>query len=250
MADLIAQHEGMTHEVENIETKAAPHYSAAPQPATPQVLHACAPAIRLLCDAQRCVGFRLPLRANGAVKGPSRCNRSAAIGLFMSVQPPQPQSQPQPLGESSAEVILRKAKDMVAAKKLAETEVDAKRKAHEHKDKHKSRDKDKDKDKDKGRDRDRDRDKGRDRDRDRDKGVHDRRAEREHESKQSLSSLADDSSLKSVADDLSQASRMAHSPRMWSLRSDTLDSSLCRDPPSCADAKYVPLWFCERMGRR
>ena len=168
----------------------------------------------------------------------------------MSVQPPQPQSQPQPLGESSAEVILRKAKDMVAAKKLAETEVDAKRKAHEHKDKHKSRDKDKDKDKDKGRDRDRDRDKGRDRDRDRDKGVHDRRAEREHESKQSLSSLADDSSLKSVADDLSQASRMAHSPRMWPLRSDTLDSSLCRDPPSCADAKYVPLWFCERMGRR
>ena len=154
----------------------------------------------------------------------------------MSVQPPQPQ--PQPLGESSAEAILRKAKDMVAAKKLAETEVDAKRKAHEHKDKHKSRDKDRDK----GRDRDRDRD--------RDKGVHDRRAEREHESKQSLSSLADDSSLKSVADDLSQASRMAHSPRMWPLRSDTLDSSLCRDPPSCADAKYIPLWFCERMGRR
>ena len=169
----------------------------------------------------------------------------------MSVQPPQPQPQsqpqPQPLGESSAEAILRKAKDMVAAKKLAETEVDAKRKAHEHKDKHKSRDKDKDK----GRDMDRDKGRDRDRDRDRDKGVHDRRAEREHESKQSpLSSLADDSSLKSVADDLSQASRMAHSPRMWPLRSDTLDSSLCRDPPSCADAKYIPLWFCERMGRR
>jgi hypothetical protein len=101
----------------------------------------------------------------------------AVLGLLDSVQEsPQP-AQPQPVAESSAEAILRKAKEMVAAK-LAETEAEAaKRKPH---------------DKDKDRDR---------------HALARARAEREHESKQSISSLADDASLKSLADDLSQASR-------------------------------------------
>ena len=58
MADLIAQHEDTAHGVENIETKAAPHCSAAPQPApTPQVLHACAPATPLLSMRSASLGF-------------------------------------------------------------------------------------------------------------------------------------------------------------------------------------------------
>jgi hypothetical protein len=131
MADLVARHEGTTHGVENIEAKAAPHCWAAPQPApTPQVLHACAPAMPLLSMRSASFGFAFHCEPPELLSH-SRCNRSVAIGLFTSVQPP-PQPQPQPSGESSAKAILwkailGKATDMMAATKHAETKVDAKR---------------------------------------------------------------------------------------------------------------------------